>query len=234
MISLPSQWRWIAHRGLSAAYPENTLVAFEAACKAGEAFVELDIVLSGEGTPFVFHDTSTARLFPGTGRAIARMRDAQIRALRVSGQPIPDLFQVLDLLKNYGVVPYLEMKAKDPRVPDLTLEAVQKVGIEVIFSSFHLAHLRRLQELKPTTRRMGLFASRWGTPWASESQQLFDEIGLPLAGATLPRLAATQGKPVFVYTVNTPAQALDLARMGAQGVFCDHGSLLISAPPPPA
>lgn len=45
-----------AHRGFSACYPENTLIAFEKAAQLGVDMVELDISMSQDGVPMLYHD----------------------------------------------------------------------------------------------------------------------------------------------------------------------------------
>ena len=45
-----------AHRGVSSLAPENTLVAFKQAIQAGCKWVELDVQLSMDKVPVVFHD----------------------------------------------------------------------------------------------------------------------------------------------------------------------------------
>lgn len=61
----------IAHRGLhTERVPENTLGAFEAAVERGYP-VELDVRLTADGVPVVFHDATLGRL---TGRDVAVSR----------------------------------------------------------------------------------------------------------------------------------------------------------------
>ena len=58
---------FIAHRGYASAYPENTLIALDAARKAGASFVEVDIQLSSDHIPVLFHDRDLKRLCQQTG-----------------------------------------------------------------------------------------------------------------------------------------------------------------------
>lgn len=58
---------FIAHRGYAAAYPENTLIALDAARQAGAKFVEVDIQLSADLVPVLFHDRNLQRLCQQTG-----------------------------------------------------------------------------------------------------------------------------------------------------------------------
>jgi glycerophosphoryl diester phosphodiesterase len=52
----------IAHRGFSAKYPENTLLAFREAIKAGAWMIETDIRLSADDVPMIFHDSRLKRV----------------------------------------------------------------------------------------------------------------------------------------------------------------------------
>jgi glycerophosphoryl diester phosphodiesterase len=52
----------IAHRGYSAKYPENTLLSFDEAIKAGAWMIETDIRLSVDDVPMIFHDSSLKRV----------------------------------------------------------------------------------------------------------------------------------------------------------------------------
>lgn len=58
---------FIAHRGYAAAYPENTLIALDAARQAGAKYIEVDIQLSADGIPVLFHDRDLQRLCQQTG-----------------------------------------------------------------------------------------------------------------------------------------------------------------------
>jgi len=51
----------VAHRGFSAVYPENTLLAVQSALSLGACFVEVDVHLSADGVPVVAHDADLSR-----------------------------------------------------------------------------------------------------------------------------------------------------------------------------
>lgn len=68
----------VAHRGLAATWPENTLEALSASLASGVPFVEFDLQLSADGVPVLMHDPSLART---TGTS-ADVRDLSLDALR--------------------------------------------------------------------------------------------------------------------------------------------------------
>ena len=79
----------IAHRGASAEAPENTRVAFRRALALRVDAIELDVQLTRDGVPVVFHDAALRRLTGEPGRLADRTR-RQLRRLRVAGrEPIP-------------------------------------------------------------------------------------------------------------------------------------------------
>jgi glycerophosphoryl diester phosphodiesterase len=52
----------VAHRGYQKLYPENTALSVTEAIKAGALFVEIDIQLSQDRQPLVYHDISLERV----------------------------------------------------------------------------------------------------------------------------------------------------------------------------
>ena len=57
----------VAHRGASAAFPENTLDAFRGARDLGADWIELDVHLSRDGQLIVIHDETLDRTTSGHG-----------------------------------------------------------------------------------------------------------------------------------------------------------------------
>lgn len=52
---------YVAHRGMEMSFPENTMVAFQEAVKAGAGAIEMDCYLMADGSIVVIHDSTTAR-----------------------------------------------------------------------------------------------------------------------------------------------------------------------------
>lgn len=106
---MPERCTLIAHRGYARHYPENTLLSFTAAVKAGADAVELDLQFAADGTPMVLHDRE---LYRTTGHR-ARVDDLDADQLtmlnaheplrfgdRFRGEPIPTLAQASRLLAD--------------------------------------------------------------------------------------------------------------------------------------
>lgn len=105
-----------AHRGLhdgnTAGTPENSLVAFELACREGYG-IELDVQLSKDGEVMVFHDYTLVRM-TGVEKKLCDLTAEELQQLSLAGtdQNIPTFTQVLSLIN--GRVPILvELKGEN-------------------------------------------------------------------------------------------------------------------------
>lgn len=74
----------IAHRGYSFLFPENTLLAFDEAVKAGAWMIETDIRLSADEVPMIFHDSSLMRVC-GKAKGVEELSSTVLSAIDVSG-----------------------------------------------------------------------------------------------------------------------------------------------------
>lgn len=106
-----------AHRGLhNDRVPENSLRAFEAACRAGYA-IELDVQLSRDGVPMVFHDATLQRVCGLPGR-LCDFTAEELGHMPLCGMrdTIPTLAAVLEAVR--GRTPLLiEIKGERDVVP---------------------------------------------------------------------------------------------------------------------
>lgn len=59
---MSSTIQWVAHRGAAADWPENTLLALDAAVAAGVRWVEVDVQLCADGVPVLLHDADLQRV----------------------------------------------------------------------------------------------------------------------------------------------------------------------------
>jgi glycerophosphoryl diester phosphodiesterase len=101
-----------AHRGLwGGMVPENSLTAFRAASDAGVG-VELDVRLTADGLPVVFHDATMERMC-GDPRRLDRLFVTDLPWLKLpDGSAIPTLEEVLDIMAGQPVL--IELKINEP------------------------------------------------------------------------------------------------------------------------
>ena len=119
----PFLGRLSAHRGLhdnASDAPENSLAAFRKAVEKGFG-IELDVQLTKDLVPVVFHDFTLKRVC-GVDKKVRELTFDQLQELRLCGsdQRIPSFDQVLRLVK--GRVPLIieyKIEALDTRVCEL-------------------------------------------------------------------------------------------------------------------
>jgi glycerophosphoryl diester phosphodiesterase len=110
----------VAHRGLSATAPENTMAAFRLAAEVGCDLLEFDVHLTKDDELVVIHDDTLDRTTSGHGH----VRDhtlAEIRGLDASygkpayvGERVPALEELVAWAKGAGVTLSLEIKQPAP------------------------------------------------------------------------------------------------------------------------
>jgi glycerophosphoryl diester phosphodiesterase len=151
----------IAHRGASFEAPENTLLAFARALALGVDGIELDVQVTRDGIPVVFHDSTLTRL-TGTSGRLADKTWAELQKLRVQGEPIPTLADALSLTRKRALV-QIEIKKGVPVAP--VLAAIRRTAStkHVILASFEHDILREAAALAPKLPRM-LIADKPKTP----------------------------------------------------------------------
>ncbi|MGP3696967.1 glycerophosphodiester phosphodiesterase family protein [Rhodobacter sp. NSM] len=161
--------RPIAHRALhdrAAGRPENSPAAIRAAVEAGYG-IEIDLQLSADGVPMVFHDETLDRLTAETGAVSARTAAELGRIPLLGGtDTIPTLAEVLGLVA--GQVPLLvEIKDQDgalgPAVGALeaaTAAALSSYGGPVAVMSFNPHSMAEMSRLAPDLPR-GLVTSSY-------------------------------------------------------------------------
>ena len=155
-----------AHRGLSFAYPENTLEAFEAAAQlTGLTGIELDVQLTRDGAVVVFHDENVSRVTDGT-KNVQEYTLTELKALHIQADggavtTIPTLEEVLTLLAPYcrrnGLQINIELKTSIARYEGIeakTIELVRQHGLEqyIVYSSFLAESIGIVKELDRTAK----------------------------------------------------------------------------------
>jgi glycerophosphoryl diester phosphodiesterase len=129
----------VAHRGYSAAFPENTLVAVEAGFAAAADVVEIDLLKSSDGEVVIFHDDTLDRTTNGTGRVDqTTLADLELLdagswfAPEFAGEKIPTLVEVLTHQQQLGWGPLLLDQKSGLLFGAEISAAVQATGVSAV------------------------------------------------------------------------------------------------------
>lgn len=221
----------VAHRGYSAAYPENTLSAFAGAYAAGAKTIEFDVRKSKDGQLIIYHDDTLVKII-GKEEPVGAYTFEQLRQLddglwfsdEFAKERIPTLDETLSLLKDSDVKMMVELKdiGKDPEFASQVFEAVDKYGLRnrVIFSSFNYDYLQSIKELDPTQPIMVL-ASFGKTNLPVRYPAEYYGVNMKTLSPDTISAIHSAGAKVYSYTPNNKQQILSLQRMGVDGVITD-------------
>ncbi len=239
-FSLP---RVIGHRGTPKRAPENTVAGFALAAEAGVTWVELDVQLSADLVPVVFHDDRLERTSTGTG--ILTERDwAYLQGLDVGGwfspgfvgEKLPHWDSVLDLLIERRLGVNIEIKASDARgavTAEIGLQhAMAKWPEDLsppLVTSFSRKSLETARKVAPHWPR-GLVSDPWPEDWREVCEaDGCATLHILHTSLTPERVAEAKkaGLKVLAYTVNDVETAQRLWDMGVDSVFSDRAEQLL-------
>lgn len=223
----------IAHRAGAALGPENTLAALELSIAAGADMAEVDVQLTRDGVPVLLHDGSLART-TGLDRAVKELDLAQVAELDAgssfsadfAGEPVPTLEQLLAAAKG-RIRLMLELKQGDreEELAQRTAELVKRYGMEgeCVMASSGLSLLERCRTLLPQTETVYIVNVLY--PGVREERADSYSVSFQwFAGAEVLQ-AHNEGKPLYVWTVNSGQEMEKLLGLGVDGLVTDNPAL---------
>lgn len=235
----------IAHRGASAEAPENTLAAFRLAWEQGADGVEMDLRMTRDNRVAVIHDADLRRV-AGNAHKVAMLSGAELGqiptglGMRVErGQPVtvPLLDQVLREVPT-GRKVFLELKAGVGLVEEVqrVLEASWLEPGQVVVIGFDRALVQLAKEVMPVVEAAWVvdYPSVWNLHHLIKLARSHRINGLdlrvdwPLTPDDVKR-SHDAGLKIYIWTVDDPARAKELAEMGVDGLTTNGPRLLRQA-----
>lgn len=150
----------VAHRGASAQYPENTLLAFRKAIEQGVDVLEIDIHRTADHELIVMHDPTLERTTNGHGNIHEHLLQ-EIRQLDAGqGETVPLLKEAIQLARESQVRLYVEVKgATEPEelaIAEGVIQALEATNFlsQTIVTSFSAKALLRAKTLNPEVSTM--------------------------------------------------------------------------------
>jgi glycerophosphoryl diester phosphodiesterase len=209
--------------------------------------MELDVRISRDGVPVVFHDPVLDRTTNGKGPLAALTFD-EIRGLnaaaryqsgRLAPQPVPALEEVLDRFREIPLI----IEVKETAAVQATEQMIRRFAAEsrVLVGSTRDAVMERLYATglaccASTTDAMRLLPSALtgGRARAGRFQVLSltpRYFGVPIPIKRLAALARAMGVPTHVWTVNDPAEAIRYWQHGVTAVLTDDPVAMLRVRP---
>jgi glycerophosphoryl diester phosphodiesterase len=223
----------MAHRGASAAAPENTIAAIQGAIEAGAQWVEIDVQESADGQVVVIHDSDLKKI-GGSALTVAGSTLQQLQQVDIGSwfgpeftdQRIPTLKEVLELCKDHIKV-NIELKyyGKQVRLEERVAEVVEQTGMsgQVMFMSLSYDGIQVLHRLRPDWK-VGLLSSV-AVGNLADLDVDFLALNGRAASRHLIRQAHKRGKQVMVWTVNDAVAMASMTGRGADALITDEPAL---------
>jgi len=247
----------IAHRGASALAPENTLAAFKKAIDDGAEGVEFDVRLSKDGAVVVFHDATLARLSDRknlvSSLSVEELQKIDVgswfnkrrphdRAEDFSGERIPTLRQLLEFLKDFTGLIYIELKCRESEVEKLAKAVCEVISgspllPNIIVKSFQLEAIPHIRRHCPKVKTAALFAPKIMTILRKEKRliNIAHELGaemvsvhFSLATRKLMKKAAKKNLSVTIWTADNPRWVKRAFDLGLFAVITNNPANLLA------
>lgn len=221
----------IGHRGAAAQAPENTAAAIRAALASGVEMIEMDVQLTRDRRLVVFHDARLDRTTNGTGwlshwryRALAGLDCGSWFSPRFANERLLLLSEAVRMIPSPTLI-NLELKATrhERFVVQRVVRCVRwtRVARRVLVSSFSSSLLARVQRMQPRLAR-ALICRKYPALALRQARALGCVALHPhqsLASAAVIAQVHRHGLRVHVWTVDRPAEARRLWRLGVDGIF---------------
>ncbi len=235
-----------AHRGNSAAFPENTIPAFQSGIDVGADWIELDIFRSYDGQLVVIHDRATGRVgdldlvvAESNYQDLAKV-DVATGFRRRSGksteacrpQRIPRLADVLTLVMQQNRT-RVSIQPKTDCVAD-AIALVQEMKAQR-WVGFNDGNLEYMAEVKRLTPNIPVFWDRGTNSNIEDDIAIAKKHGFEalvlhqdaITPAKVRKIRAA-GIEIGAWTVNDRETMTRLLDVGVERIYTDHPRMLLS------
>lgn len=233
--------RIFAHRGASASAPANSLAAFAKAKEMGCTCYELDVHLTKDGHLVLHHDYNLS----SDTTCMRDIKDVTLEELNqcrlvhsfdpsINERP-PLLHEVLPIVVEELELLNIEIKNDDniyPNIEQVLWKQLNLFGPEaltkIFFSSFDYPTLQRLRKIAPAAQ-ISLLTRLFEPQKARNLDACSVHMSKTRITKEIVDICHSEGREVFVYTVNDQYTMRSLERIGVDGIFTDCPNLFLTA-----
>lgn len=226
----------IGHRGSGYAI-ENTFEAVEKANDYGSDFAEIDIQLSKDGIPIVYHDTTMSRL-SHVSTSVSQMtaqqfEDTTLQYENYTAQPttLEHLIQKMQD-HHFNIKLLIEFKAGPENYREMVNQVVKIVnqyhmGSQTMFMSLHYPTVSYLHHLYPEWWIGYCIYGSIGDIDASIWNMDIDFLAIEenRASTSLIQKAISQMIPIYIWTVDNEKKMKQYLDMGVSGIITNDPDL---------
>ncbi len=226
----------IGHRGSGYAI-ENTFEAVEKANDYGSDFAEIDIQLSKDGIPIVYHDTTMSRL-SHVSTSVSQMtaqqfEDTTLQYENYTAQPttLEHLIQKMQD-HHFNIKLLIEFKADPENYREMVNQVVKIVnqyhmGSQTMFMSLHYPTVSYLHHLYPEWWIGYCIYGSIGDIDASIWNMDIDFLAIEenRASTSLIQKAISQMIPIYIWTVDNEKKMKQYLDMGVSGIITNDPDL---------
>lgn len=238
-LKLPSV---IGHRGAAAYAPENTIESIRTAAEIGTKWVELDVKLTKDSVPIIFHDDTLERTTSGYGN-VADINYDDLKELEAglwfsegfTGVVVPTLEEAMEAILQTDMGVNFEIKpcpGREVETAEVALDILSRSWDDldrVLISSFQHVSLETALDMAPEIPRGLLLEEEFPENW----QELVNYLqvasigfnGMKASHEQVEELVETQ-KPILAYTINDVQRAKILRSWGVDSFFTDDPELV--------
>ena len=237
--------RIIGHRGVAAYAPENTLEGIRTAAEMGLEWVELDVKLTKDGVPIIFHDEELDRTTNGSGFVMLKTYE-EICDLECgswfgdsfAGIKIPTLEEAVDVLLQHNLGLNLELKpcpGREKETAEAALDILSQIWDDhdrLLISSFQHVSLEAAMDVAADWHRGLLLPEEWPENWKDLAEYLdVATVNVNAKAVTREQVDTLMDmeKHILAYTVNDAQTARKLQSWGVDGFFSDSPDMIKDA-----
>lgn len=219
-----------AHRGSSAAAPENTLSALRQAMKDGADFSEIDVQTTKDGEVVLLHDRDLMRMGRDP-RALASLTLRDLRKIDVGspfgeafrGERVPTLLEALELVRGrMGLNIELKYNLPDPTLAPRVADLLKKTGMldQCVVTSLNYEALLQVKAIEPRLATGMIVTKALGDP--TQLSVNFLSLNVGEVNRRLIRHARKNGLALHAWTVNDATTFERMADLGVNVVITDR------------
>lgn len=229
----------VGHRGFRTQYPENTMVAFDAAVKAGAKMIELDVHFTKDHELVVIHDDKVNRTTNAKG-VVGDYTLAEIKKMdagswfhaRFADERIPTLKEVLRAMAQRVMI-NIEIKSAfyadrhvEGEIETAVMDLIrgEDAGSSVLVSSFDAKMIKNISQFEdsPPIAFISRTAEGMKTVDFCRELKVFSfHPNYRCLDKTLVAQCHAAGIFVFPYNVNTEREYQHSLQMDVDGVIVD-------------